>query len=170
VCTPVRRRRARTATIAAARPVYMDFDDDVADDTEMDDLLKIQHRSRERPVIQWYPGHIAKAERQLKEQLSKVCCFELIFSLRDIVSIVYTFNRLACSCQKSRKSRHPVVSSNQHLRNGEVWREGNADVAVKSTNRQGQRAAAIQWLFLQLYGDVSVAIKPDFSMVRVKFV
>jgi len=36
-------------------------------------MSTVQLKSRERPVIQWYPGHIARAERQLKEQLSKAC-------------------------------------------------------------------------------------------------
>tara|TARA_B100000700_G_scaffold285854_1_gene340203 strand:+ start:253 stop:1116 length:864 start_codon:yes stop_codon:yes gene_type:complete len=33
-----------------------------------------------KQLIQWYPGHIAKAEKQLKEQLNKV---DLIFEVRD---------------------------------------------------------------------------------------
>ncbi|AHB88164.1 50S ribosomal subunit maturation GTPase RbgA [Thermosynechococcus sp. NK55a] len=32
------------------------------------------------PIIQWYPGHIAKAERALKEQLKQV---DVIFEVRD---------------------------------------------------------------------------------------
>ncbi|MGK7878771.1 MAG: ribosome biogenesis GTPase YlqF, partial [Crocosphaera sp.] len=32
------------------------------------------------PLIQWYPGHIAKAERQLKEQLNRV---DVIFEVLD---------------------------------------------------------------------------------------
>jgi ribosome biogenesis GTPase A len=32
------------------------------------------------PLIQWYPGHIAKAERQLKEQLKQV---DLVLEVRD---------------------------------------------------------------------------------------
>ncbi|CCQ68029.1 50S ribosomal subunit maturation GTPase RbgA (B. subtilis YlqF) [Crocosphaera watsonii WH 0402] len=32
------------------------------------------------PFIQWYPGHIAKAERQLKEQLNRV---DVIFEVLD---------------------------------------------------------------------------------------
>jgi ribosome biogenesis GTPase A len=34
----------------------------------------------ERHIIQWYPGHIAKAERQLKEQLSRV---DVVLEVRD---------------------------------------------------------------------------------------
>jgi len=33
-----------------------------------------------KQLIQWYPGHIAKAEKQLKEHLSKV---DLVFEVRD---------------------------------------------------------------------------------------
>ncbi|RMF22988.1 MAG: ribosome biogenesis GTPase YlqF [Cyanobacteria bacterium J083] len=33
------------------------------------------------PPIQWYPGHIAKAERQLKEQLKKV---DIVLEVRDL--------------------------------------------------------------------------------------
>jgi len=32
------------------------------------------------PPIHWYPGHIAKAERQLKEQLKKV---DVVLEVRD---------------------------------------------------------------------------------------
>ena len=32
------------------------------------------------PSIQWYPGHIAKAERQLKEQLKRV---DVVLEVRD---------------------------------------------------------------------------------------
>lgn len=32
------------------------------------------------PIIQWYPGHIAKAERALKEQLKQV---DVILEVRD---------------------------------------------------------------------------------------
>lgn len=31
-------------------------------------------------MVQWYPGHIAKAERDLKEQLGKV---DLVMEVRD---------------------------------------------------------------------------------------
>lgn len=31
-------------------------------------------------VIQWYPGHIAKAEKKLKEQLKRV---DVVFEVRD---------------------------------------------------------------------------------------
>ena len=33
-----------------------------------------------KQLIQWYPGHIAKAEKQLKEHLNKV---DLVFEVRD---------------------------------------------------------------------------------------
>jgi hypothetical protein len=58
---------------AAALPHadWWSADDDVLDDS-IQDLSSVRLKSRERPVIQWYPGHIAKAERQLKEQISKV--------------------------------------------------------------------------------------------------
>ena len=32
------------------------------------------------PTIQWYPGHIAKAEQQLKRHLDKV---DLVIEVRD---------------------------------------------------------------------------------------
>jgi ribosome biogenesis GTPase A len=32
------------------------------------------------PMVQWYPGHIAKAERQLKEQLKMV---DVVLEVRD---------------------------------------------------------------------------------------
>ena len=33
-----------------------------------------------KQLIQWYPGHIAKAEKQLKEHLNKI---DLVFEVRD---------------------------------------------------------------------------------------
>lgn len=56
---------------AAALPMDT-AEDDIVDDMRLQGLSEVRQKSRERPVIQWYPGHIAKAERQLKEQLSKV--------------------------------------------------------------------------------------------------
>lgn len=60
-----------------ARPVAAQAQRDVyfrpKGETTLDDMSTVQLKSRERPVIQWYPGHIARAERQLKEQLSKAC-------------------------------------------------------------------------------------------------
>lgn len=62
---------ASKATIRAAALRVDTAMDGLIDDT-LQDLSVVRQKSRERPVIQWYPGHIAKAERQLKEQLSKV--------------------------------------------------------------------------------------------------
>jgi hypothetical protein len=63
---------ARVVRAAALPPTdWWSDDDDVLQDT-IQDLSAVRLKSRERPVIQWYPGHIAKAERQLKEQISKV--------------------------------------------------------------------------------------------------
>lgn len=61
-------RNARSVSVQAKRDVFYRPKGDVL----LDDMATVQLKSRERPVIQWYPGHIAKAERQLKEQLSKV--------------------------------------------------------------------------------------------------
>lgn len=60
----------RLCVRTAALPVYSE--DELVDANRIQDLSTVRQKSRERPVIQWYPGHIAKAERQLKEQLSKV--------------------------------------------------------------------------------------------------
>ena len=43
-------------------------------------VREMQTLSLDRHRIQWYPGHIAKAERQLKEQLSRV---DVVFDVRD---------------------------------------------------------------------------------------
>ena len=59
---------ARSVSAHAKRDVFFRPKGDIL----LDDMSAVQMKSRERPVIQWYPGHIAKAERQLKEQLSKV--------------------------------------------------------------------------------------------------
>ena len=48
--------------------VYRDVDGLLAEEQglrESDETLQVS-------LVQWYPGHIARAERQLKEQLSKV--------------------------------------------------------------------------------------------------
>eukprot|EP00892_Ulva_mutabilis_P008321 jgi/Ulvmu1/5861/UM025_0123.1 len=67
---------ARTVAVQAQRDVFFRPKGDVT----LDDMSAVQLKSRERPVIQWYPGHIARAERQLKEQLSKV---DIVFEVRD---------------------------------------------------------------------------------------
>lgn len=37
-------------------------------------------RSLQMHMVQWYPGHIARAERQLKEQLKMV---DVVLEIRD---------------------------------------------------------------------------------------
>lgn len=44
------------------------------------DLKNYQPRVGRAPVVNWYPGHIAKAERQLKEQLKLV---DVVLEVRD---------------------------------------------------------------------------------------
>ena len=51
-----------------------------------------------RPVISWYPGHIAKAERLLKERLKAV---DVILELRDA--------RIAFSTEHPDVSERPTV-------------------------------------------------------------
>ena len=57
-----------------------------------------------RQVIQWYPGHIAKAEKQLKENLSKV---DLVFEVRD--------------------ARIPLATSHPYL---QKWLKGKKQILV----------------------------------------
>ena len=71
-----RRLPPRCSIRAAALPMRT-TDDDLVDDIRLQGLSEVSRKSRERPVIQWYPGHIAKAERQLKEQLSKVPTYHM---------------------------------------------------------------------------------------------
>ena len=43
-------------------------------------LPKPEFSSLQPRMVQWFPGHIAKAERQLKTQLSRV---DVILEIRD---------------------------------------------------------------------------------------
>lgn len=52
----------------------------VTDEDELGDLDASRRGSVQKHIIQWYPGHIARAERQLKEQLSKV---DIVFEVLD---------------------------------------------------------------------------------------
>lgn len=51
---------------------------DEASDTRL--ALKFEHAALQPRMVQWYPGHIAKAERDLKEQLGNV---DLVMEVRD---------------------------------------------------------------------------------------
>ena len=57
-----------------------------------------------KQIIQWYPGHIAKAEKQLKENLSKV---DLVFEVRD--------------------ARIPLATSHPYL---QKWLKGKKQILV----------------------------------------
>ena len=47
------------------------------------------------PPIQWYPGHIAKAEQQLKRNLEKV---DLVIEVRDARTLKEARNGLLWRC------------------------------------------------------------------------
>ncbi len=57
-----------------------------------------------KQLIQWYPGHIAKAEKQLKENLNKV---DLVFEVRD--------------------ARIPLATSHPYL---QKWLKGKKQILV----------------------------------------
>ena len=57
-----------------------------------------------KQIIQWYPGHIAKAEKQLKENLSKV---DIVFEVRD--------------------ARIPLATSHPYL---QKWLKGKKQILV----------------------------------------
>ena len=57
-----------------------------------------------KQIIQWYPGHIAKAEKQLKEHLNKV---DLVFEVRD--------------------ARIPLATSHPYL---QKWLKGKKQILV----------------------------------------
>jgi len=50
------------------RSLYRDVEGLLADEAD----LRLSDESLQVNLVQWYPGHIARAERQLKDQLSKV--------------------------------------------------------------------------------------------------
>ena len=75
------------------------------------------------PAIQWYPGHIAKAEQQLKRHLDKV---DLVIEVRD--------------------ARIPMATGHPHLNR---WLKGKQHLLVINrrdmvTPRRGQLAAVVQ--------------------------
>ena len=60
------------------------------------------------PTIQWYPGHIAKAEQQLKRHLDKV---DLVIEVRD--------------------ARIPLATGHPHLNR---WLKGKQHLSVSYTH------------------------------------
>jgi ribosome biogenesis GTPase A len=72
-----------------------------------------------QPAIQWYPGHIAKAERQLKAQLAKV---DLVIEVRD--------------------ARIPRATSHPRLKR---WMEGKHRLLVINRRDMVSEAARLSW-------------------------
>ena len=72
-----------------------------------------------KQLIQWYPGHIAKAEKQLKEHISKV---DLIFEVRD--------------------ARIPIATSHPYL---QKWLRGKKQLLVINRKDMINREAYQVW-------------------------
>jgi len=75
------RRRSISGTATALR--YSERHDNADVDVDDDELLfmdDVAKRTAAGPVVQWYPGHIAKAERQLQETLKAV---DVVVEVRD---------------------------------------------------------------------------------------
>ncbi len=72
-----------------------------------------------KQLIQWYPGHIAKAEKQLKEQLHKV---DLVFEVRD--------------------SRIPLSTSHPYL---QKWLKGKKQLLVMNRKDMINNDALQAW-------------------------
>eukprot|EP00958_Prasinococcus_capsulatus_P007460 scaffold699_cov385-Prasinococcus_capsulatus_cf.AAC.5 len=64
-----------------------------------------------RPVVQWYPGHIARAERLLKEQLSMV---DVVLEVRD-ARIPLATTHPALAEWIGREKAHLIVLNRQDL-------------------------------------------------------
>jgi len=58
---------------------------------EDDDAGEYQESGYSRPVVQWYPGHIAKAERELSKTLK---CVDVVVEVRDARAISATSHPL----------------------------------------------------------------------------
>ena len=71
------------------------------------------------PKIQWYPGHIAKAEKKLKETIKRV---DLIIEVRD--------------------ARIPLSTSHMHLNN---WIKGKKHLLVINRSDMISKSAIDQW-------------------------
>ena len=72
-----------------------------------------------KQIIQWYPGHIAKAEKKLKENLNKV---DLVFEVRD--------------------ARIPLSTSHPYL---EKWLRGKKQILVLNRKDMINRHALKAW-------------------------
>ena len=72
-----------------------------------------------KQLIQWYPGHIAKAEKQLKEQLSKV---DLVLEVRD--------------------ARIPLATSHPYL---QKWLRGKRQLLVMNRKDMINNSAYEAW-------------------------
>jgi ribosome biogenesis GTP-binding protein YlqF len=105
-------------------------------DEELSGVKEMQDLSLNRHSIQWYPGHIAKAERQLKEQLSKV---DIVFDVRDARILESTTHpRMAEWTQNKRRfvliNRTDMVSKSEL----KMWQKHYAAMGQKAFMTNGQ--------------------------------
>src|SRR3569623_2114240 len=96
LCTsasPCRLGRGALSTILSAKysKVTGNYDPDDIDD---DDLFLENNSGYSRPVVQWYPGHIAKAERELSKTLKMV---DVVVEVRDARAVKATSHPLVAT-------------------------------------------------------------------------
>ncbi len=88
------------------------------------------------PMVQWYPGHIARAERQLKEQLRMV---DVVMEVRDARIPVATHHPQVCpAAQHCQRDSHLSLVSSASA--GLAWRLAR-DACVTGSQTQQCDAA-----------------------------
>ncbi|MEM7770086.1 MAG: ribosome biogenesis GTPase YlqF [Cyanobacteria bacterium P01_E01_bin.6] len=125
------------------------------------------------PAIQWYPGHIAKAERQLQEQLKRV---DVVLEVRDARIPLATHHPLVKGWigDKDRVlvlNRMDMISSD--VRQGwDEWFRARGDVPFFTDAKQGkgvgglvQRAKAAGFSVNQRRGDRGMLPRPVRAVV-----
>lgn len=91
----------------------------------------VDRESLDKHVIQWYPGHIAKAERQLKEQLVKV---DIVFDVRD-ARIPYSTHHPMLEDWMASKRRFVLINRTDMISKADLqrWKQHYSSDPASST-------------------------------------
>ena len=94
--------------------VFSPSNDENSDNDDDDVLDSIDYYRR--PMVQWYPGHIAKAERQLKETFLKAV--DVVVEVRDARAAQATSHpNVPLWCGNNQKMKIPNSNSNNNNNN-----------------------------------------------------
>jgi ribosome biogenesis GTPase A len=121
--------------------LYASFGNDNTSIDDMDALYDTSISGYARPVIQWYPGHIAKAERSLQETLKAV---DVVVEVRDARALLAT--------------AHPLVPT---------WCAGKPRIVAVTHVDCIPKAAQRAWSHVyQVHGDTVSDMQKDGSTIE----